>query len=127
MADLGRCRACRAPIKWARTEKGNAIPLDPGPRTDGNLELVPGKKDVVRVVRLDSPPSDFRWVTHFVTCPARRQMRKGEARRALARTKRKDAAAQDQAAQLEPPPDAFTAVAALEAVQRVHRAPGGRE
>ena len=128
MANLGRCRGCNASIKWAHTEKGKAIPLDPDPRLDGNLELVPGSKNVVRFVRADSPPSDFRWVTHFATCPVRRQFTKGAAQRALRR------AAESNRREIEAAPgldqvngEDLTGVAALEAVQRIHRAPGGGE
>ena len=37
MAD--RCRSCDAPIEWAYTPKGSRIPLDPGTRPDGNINV----------------------------------------------------------------------------------------
>jgi len=36
----GTCTSCMAPILWASTEKGKAIPLDRDPVPDGNLVLV---------------------------------------------------------------------------------------
>ena len=39
---MGTCRSCGAGIRWARTLKGKAIPLDPSPVDDGNLVVVAG-------------------------------------------------------------------------------------
>lgn len=38
----GICKWCGKAIKWAKTEKGHAIPLDPDPVQDGNVEVVNG-------------------------------------------------------------------------------------
>lgn len=64
--ELGTCRSCRAPIRWAHTQKGHRIPLDPEPVEGGNLvEVAPG---IVRVVE-PGDPSGARFVSHFATCP----------------------------------------------------------
>lgn len=39
-ARLQRCRDCGAWVLWARSESGKRIPVDPGPRSRGELLLV---------------------------------------------------------------------------------------
>jgi len=59
------CKTCHRPIRWERTAKGHAIPLDPLPTVDGNLVVEEGIARGVDPL-LDSPP----WFTsHFATCP----------------------------------------------------------
>lgn len=63
-----RCRSCGAEVWWVVTANNKAMPLDPGPRSDGNMVFVDGG-----VVHFD--PGDLfhaqlaRFVSHFVTCP----------------------------------------------------------
>jgi hypothetical protein len=58
------CSSCEAPVKWARTERGARMPLDPEPRSDGNL-VVEGA--YARAVQSGDPGPFF--VSHFATCP----------------------------------------------------------
>lgn len=71
------CFSCRAPIQWARTERGNRIPLDPIENlTQGNLietgETIDGEQ-VMRVIAPGSMEDALhtgpRFVSHFATCP----------------------------------------------------------
>lgn len=67
------CRTCNAPIRWARTAQGKAIPLDPEACPLGNLEFIAG--DVVRYVQPDAnAPGRYR--SHFSSCPQASQHRK---------------------------------------------------
>jgi hypothetical protein len=65
MTDL--CRSCAAPIVWARTNRGKMMPIDPAPRSDGNLVYI--GVGVVEVVTGERLPLEERYVAHFVTCP----------------------------------------------------------
>ena len=83
---MNRCRSCRQTIRWALTERGRPIPIDPEPRPDGNLELV--YIDRVLVARTITPEREQELelqlleasregrepvlplhVSHFATCP----------------------------------------------------------
>lgn len=67
---MNTCRACPAPVRWVRTEAGRAMPLDPVPVPEGNVQLVGG---VAHVLHKDEVPQPgARYVSHFATCPARR-------------------------------------------------------
>jgi len=65
------CRSCGRQIIWAATPKGRAIPLDPNPAPDGNLELI--EVDGTRYARSALSGSNLfdepRYVTHYATCP----------------------------------------------------------
>ena len=77
MGDTGQCRSCPATIEWAKTYKADAaIPLDvePAPKGEGNLLLLPSANKTVSVNK-----DDARWLeglgielrrSHFATCPA---------------------------------------------------------
>ena len=65
-----RCSSCGASIRWARTEKGKAIPVDPEPVTDGNL--IVDEAGVARVV--GAGKGTHR--SHFASCPEASQHRK---------------------------------------------------
>lgn len=75
------CRGCGARIRWAVTEAGKRIPLDPEPRPDGNVHVYDG---VAYVLDLDGLPlhdhrahGDHRlYVSHFATCPQAASFRK---------------------------------------------------
>lgn len=73
------CSSCKRTIRWAKTEGGKAIPLDPERRPHGNLMVVgldrDGKTSIVRYVKR-SPES--RYVPHFSSCPNAAQHRKGK-------------------------------------------------
>ena len=79
------CRSCRAPIIWARTERGKKMPLDtPGKTPD---ELPNGTTFVLR--ERDHPdgplamaastvafPDELHYLSHFATCPDRDEHRR---------------------------------------------------
>jgi hypothetical protein len=67
-----RCGSCGAPVLWARTETGKAIPLDAVPTERGNLVLADGVVHVARILG-HSP----QYVPHFATCPHAGQWRRG--------------------------------------------------
>jgi hypothetical protein len=68
---VANCRTCSAPIDWARTENGKAIPLDLAPVTGGNIEL-----DSFGVARVVRPSQALRRISHFVTCVGAAKHRK---------------------------------------------------
>lgn len=87
---MSSCRSCGAAIIWARTSRGNAMPVDAEPDRDGTLALVEdehlceltahvvGKPTQIAYVdgELVEPP---RYTSHFETCPnadAHRQPRR---------------------------------------------------
>ncbi len=65
------CRSCRAPIRWARTVTGRAIPLNAEPDADGNVELVDG----VASLWLWRDGA-VRYMPHHATCPTVDQHRR---------------------------------------------------
>ena len=76
-ARAGSCRSCGAPILWATTEKGKAIPLDAEPADNGNVEFT-GNLDIVRVLGgVDAGVvSTPRYTPHHATCPEGAQWRR---------------------------------------------------
>jgi hypothetical protein len=68
---MNKCRACQAPIRWAKTVNNKSIPLDPDPVLGGNIELV-GElacvltKETVAARRIEGKPM---YISHFATCP----------------------------------------------------------
>lgn len=82
MAD--ECRSCSAPIRWALTQKGRRIPLDPDPVPDGNLVLAPAVEPrstptAIALTRHNDPPLNPdtpRYRSHFATCPNARAHRR---------------------------------------------------
>lgn len=80
---LTACETCGAPIRFTRTLKGKAMPLDAEPRDDGNIILVTVDGDTrARVITPTTPllvTGDLpRYVSHFVTCPDAAKFRKGK-------------------------------------------------
>jgi hypothetical protein len=75
---MSTCRACGAPIRWARTAKGKAIPLDPDPAEAGNviLEEPFGADPIAHVIGSKGVPLELghlaelpRFMPHHATCP----------------------------------------------------------
>jgi hypothetical protein len=65
-----RCKSCNSPIEWATTKKGRRIPLDPGTRADGNIQVDTwGTAWVVGAYQGDR-------TSHFATCPDAKQHRR---------------------------------------------------
>lgn len=71
------CRACKAPITWAKTETGRAIPLDPELASDGNIAIIGDGDEPVAVVldravleRLrENGERRLFYRSHFASCP----------------------------------------------------------
>ena len=78
--DVKHCGTCNAEIVWARmVASGKANPLDRKPVANGNVVLLRRDGDhlVGEVRPTDEPPSDVpRYVSHFATCPQRKQHRR---------------------------------------------------
>lgn len=69
------CRSCGAPILWARTVQGKAIPLDAQRSERGNIELRGGTAHYVT----PDINAELRYISHFATCPQADQHRKPKA------------------------------------------------
>lgn len=66
--EIKPCRSCQAPVIWARTKNGKAIPIDAEPADSGqkpNLKLLPGNPVAAEYVGA----GEGTHVSHFVTCP----------------------------------------------------------
>lgn len=65
------CRSCGAPIRWARTRAGKAVPLDAEPADDGNVVLQEdGTARVLTRRQMDGGGvAAPRYTSHFATCP----------------------------------------------------------
>ena len=68
------CRGCHESIRWARTEAGKAIPIDPDPVPDGNIVVTDG--GIAHVLRATEMATSERYVSHFATCVKRSHFRK---------------------------------------------------
>lgn len=73
----GKCSSCQAEIRWAVTEAGGKMPLDPKPEK---------RVILVEVVPEVGPPSSMEYarvvdtyLTHFATCPNSAAHRKPKA------------------------------------------------
>lgn len=68
---MSRCRSCGTEIKWAKTETGKSMPLDPTPVPDGNVELVNGIAHVHGGADLEHAQATNTVLhkAHFATCP----------------------------------------------------------
>jgi len=64
--DSDRCQFCRAPILWATSPEGRPIPLDPCPRSDGNIDVENGVTHTWPLGK--RRPRGDRYVNHFATC-----------------------------------------------------------
>jgi hypothetical protein len=72
------CRSCQAPIVWAVTDAGRAMPVDAEPVEDGNLILeYPTLAGAPRLVRTVEAGTGTH-VSHFATCPDAAQHRRQE-------------------------------------------------
>lgn len=60
---MSTCRSCHAPIIWATTQAGKAIPLDAVAVPDGNIVILPSGIAVVNA------EGGVRHKSHFATCP----------------------------------------------------------
>jgi len=86
--NAAECRGCSQSIVWARTDNDKSMPLDPLPVAGGNVKVTGVGRDDrgvhprVRVLgkreseSLLDPPGEHRYVTHFVTCPKRKDFKR---------------------------------------------------
>lgn len=65
------CKSCEQPIRWAVTEKGHRIPVDPEPTATGNLLLEERAGGAVFAVPVPqgTMARALRYASHFATCP----------------------------------------------------------
>lgn len=63
------CSSCHAPILWARTAMGRAIPIDPEPVAGGNLALRDGSPPLALYLTAGEPVPAKTYRTHFASCP----------------------------------------------------------
>lgn len=75
---MAKCSSCNAPITWVKTVRGRSMPIDHGPREDGNLIFT--HAGVVMVSKEQaaeywaSGTSLFR--SHFASCAKSRPKRR---------------------------------------------------
>ncbi len=91
MTETPHCRSCGAPIVWARTNSGKAMPVDAEPVEDGNVVLRTGPDQSVTAyvlskrdaegIQLDMYVSRDLYVSHFTTCPTANTWRRRRRRR----------------------------------------------
>lgn len=84
---MNACSACRAPILWAITERGKAMPLDAEPDPAGNVILTGevrrtdhGSAPVAVVLgntsELFGDPDTTRYMPHHASCPEAERFRR---------------------------------------------------
>lgn len=74
MSEQATCKGCRAPITWAKTERGKTIPLD-----------MPGEMRFVLIGFFDRNGAPYQqaimhktYTSHFATCPKATEFRRKE-------------------------------------------------
>jgi ferric-dicitrate binding protein FerR (iron transport regulator) len=78
--DPKRCRSCQAPIFWARTEAGRAMPVDAAPTPDGRVVLYDrGGTVMARTLKEGEQlrPGEKGRRPHHQTCPQAKEWRQG--------------------------------------------------
>ena len=63
-AEEPRCRACGAPVMWAKTPNGKWMPLDPDPYS-GNVILLPPDGSNIPKVEIRNRSA---YTSHLATC-----------------------------------------------------------
>ena len=57
---------------WATSDTGKKAPLDPEPRSDGNIVFEGDPSDRrIKYLEKGNPYTGDRYVSHFATCPQR--------------------------------------------------------
>lgn len=82
--EMAECRSCHREIEWTIVAKsGKKMPIDPNPRPNGNVEILPnvdgetGMRMVEVVAKAAISAEHPRYVSHFTTCPKAAEHRKG--------------------------------------------------
>lgn len=72
------CRVCHDAIRWAKTQAGKAIPLQPYPEAGGNCVVTTAKPLTVRVLHKGetAPAGAKTYRAHFAACPRKKTPRK---------------------------------------------------
>lgn len=81
---MSSCRSCAAPIRWAKTLGGKAIPLNAQPDPAGNITLKETgdpKAPLARVLAgadlFDARTAGTElWMSHYATCPDSQKWRR---------------------------------------------------
>jgi len=63
-----KCRSCKAPVYWAVTGTGGAMPVNVEPSPDGNLSLRWNGRRILAVY-VDANFAGPRRKSHFASCP----------------------------------------------------------
>lgn len=61
---MATCRSCEAPIFWARTAKGKAMPVNTKPDPNGKLVV---RNEECRWAK-PTDPAGLRYTSHYATC-----------------------------------------------------------
>jgi hypothetical protein len=77
----GFCSACYAGLRWVKTTRGAAMPLDPEPCDDGNVIVTPGGALVLNSeLREKAKRMNLAlYKPHFATCPFAARFKKERA------------------------------------------------
>lgn len=69
LGPLKACGSCRAPIRWALTRNGKAMPVNADPVEGGNVVLERRMAALMAYVVDATDPRQPRYTSHHVTCP----------------------------------------------------------
>lgn len=70
---MSACATCKAEIRWVKTQRGAAMPLDVDPADDGRFVVLDG---VAVVCDPLFHPREPRYRSHFASCPQAAQHRR---------------------------------------------------
>ena len=81
--EIGACRACRAPVRWAISAKsGKPMPLEPAPETgnvvvdgDGLARVFGDHAKAEAAIGTGSFPLGVTYISHHATCPEAERFR----------------------------------------------------
>lgn len=67
---LKRCSWCSAPVRWVTmVPSGRKNPLDPEPRSDGNVVLEAHNDSLAKALKRFEAHDGPRFVSHWSSCP----------------------------------------------------------
>lgn len=77
---MSACTICEAPIQWMSTITGIRLPIDPKPTPKGNIVILPSGR--IRIIPVEERDRSHgpRYTSHYQTCPASAEAKKGAAR-----------------------------------------------